>query len=623
MSAEAALARLEAGDPAGALALLDDDAAEALNAKHLLASGIVQLANNCPDKALPALRAAVALGETAPTTLLNLALAERQAGDAGVGLRLMQALERHLPGWDEPPLRLAEAFRAMGRAEEAEQAYRRCLELNPGRESALLGLAGLLVMRGEGEAARELLLHCCGLAPHRADVWDTLGIALQATGDAALAESAFARAQELAPRVLEYALHRLEAACAVGNGESLLAWLEVAGAKDPLNPVPLTARGLLLERLGRRIEAADALEAAAALAPDAALPAYFLGEVLARCNRLREADAALRRAGELDPDNPRPRNTRATVLFRMHRHAEARSELLRAIEEHGERAVELCNLANATTCLGMQEEGVALARRAIELAPDSALPWRALCNTLPYRDGISGAEMLAALRACSDRLPRVQPPLFSNAPDSERPLVLGLLSGSLRVHPVGWLTVAGFEALDPALFGVVCLAQNASNDWIARRFRSLAREWHDIDTLSDPALAETARALGIDVLIDLGGYGDSARMPACAHRMAPVQVKWVGMQTHSSGPPKWTGSSATAGRRRRSWRTSIASGRCACRTVMCATARRPTRRMSGSCRHSRMATSRSAASTTWRRSRRASSRRGATSSIGCPARDWC
>ena len=272
-----------------------------------------------------------------------------------------------------------------------------------------------------------------------------------------------------------------------------------------------------------------------ALAPDAPLPVYFLGEVLARSNRLDDAEAALRRASEFDPDNAEVRNTRATVLFRMHRHAEARSELLALIERDGEHVNALCNLANATTCLGLQDEGVAAARRAIELAPEALLPRRALCSTLTYRDGVTGAELLAALRDCSDRLPREHPPGFANTPDPDRPLVVGLLSGSLRVHPVGWLTVAGFETLDPAVFSIVCLAQNAANDWIARRFRALAREWHDVDALSDPALAAKARALGIDILIDLGGYGDAGRMTACAHRMAPVQVKWVGMQNHSSG----------------------------------------------------------------------------------------
>src|SRR6202044_360171 len=106
---------------------------------------------------------------------------------------------------------------------------------------------------------------------------------------------------------------------------------------------------------------------------------------------------------------------------------------------------------------------------------------------------------------------------------------------SLRTHPVGWLTIAGFEGLDPAAFEIVVLAQHAARDAMARRFRAIARSWHDVDSIDDAGIAALGRSLGIDVLIDLGGYGDSGRMLACAQRLAPVQVKWVGMQNHSSG----------------------------------------------------------------------------------------
>ena len=536
MTPEFVLERLRAGDAAGALEMLDTAAPpDALDATSLVARGMVQLANHRPTEALSSLRMAVALGDTLPATLLNLALAEQQAGDPTRAMRLMEALEQRLPDWDEPPLRRAEALRASGDFEAAEQAYHRVLQINPRRESALLGLGGLLLMRGDGHAASELLLRCCGIAPDRADAWDTLGLALLRTGDKKPAEAAFAKAQELSPQILEYGLHRADAAAAAGTADDFLAWLDVASETDPLNPVPPAVRGVVLERLGRRAEAIDALETATTLAPDALLPLSFLGELLGRSNRLREAEVVLRRALELDPDNQRLANSRAAVLFRMYRHAEARTELLASLERNGEQVHELCNLANATVCLGLQEEGVAYAHRAIALSPDSAMPWRALCNTLPYRDGVTGAELLQALRNCSDRLPREAPPAFSNAPDPDRPLTIGLLSGSLKTHPVGWLTVAGLETLDPAAFSVICLAQNGAHDWLARRFRALAREWHDIDALSDPALAAKARGLGIDILIDLGGYGDAARMTACAYRLAPVQVKWVGMQNHSSG----------------------------------------------------------------------------------------
>ena len=51
-------------------------------------------------------------------------------------------------------------------------------------------------------------------------------------------------------------------------------------------------------------------------------------------------------------------------------------------------------------------------------------------------------------------------------------------------------------------------------------------------------LADAVRSLEIDILIDLGGYGDAGRMTACAQRLAPVQIKWVGMQNHSTGMPE-------------------------------------------------------------------------------------
>jgi tetratricopeptide (TPR) repeat protein len=101
MMPDAALALLQEGDPAGALALLEVAGEQQSNAEALVVRGMVQLANHRPEQALPVLRQAVALGDTRPPTLLNLALAEQQAGDTAHAFRLMQELERLLPDWDE------------------------------------------------------------------------------------------------------------------------------------------------------------------------------------------------------------------------------------------------------------------------------------------------------------------------------------------------------------------------------------------------------------------------------------------------------------------------------------------------------------------------------------------
>jgi protein O-GlcNAc transferase len=542
-----------------------------------LLAGVDLLAAGRFEDALVPLRLALSIGDMSSAARLNLAIAEDRAGDRGYARRLIRQVAADRPEWDEPPLRLAESLRAGGEYAAAEEAYRQVLELNPSRPEALIALSGLLLIRRQSEAARDLLIRCCGIVPDNAEAWNTLGVALRATGAPGLALSAFITAQRLRPDCLDYVLNGVEAAVdplpdhhrsgdpancnqpdgsphdnlsreshpAMGShslaGESRegvaeLARLTVLCEQNPLNAALLVGRGMLLERLGCRLEAIDALEAATELTPDELTPLRLLSSVLTRSNRIRQAEQVLRRISALEPDNPQLRNDHAAVLIRMYRHAEARTILLELVDSHGPHAAFLCNLASATGCVGFQDEAVELALRAVQLHPHTVLSRRALCNTLPYRDGTTGTALLAAMRDCSAILPRTRQPRLQNTLDPDRPLVIGLLSGSLRSHPVGWLTVAGIETLDPDQFSVVCLVQNGvADDPIARRYRTAARDWIEIDSLGDVALAGVARAQGIDILIDLGGYGDGARMSACANRLAPVQIKWVGMQAHSSG----------------------------------------------------------------------------------------
>ncbi|HET8997157.1 MAG TPA: hypothetical protein VFN42_10870, partial [Acetobacteraceae bacterium] len=398
---------------------------------------------------------------------------------------------------------------------------------------------GLLLARDASGEARELLLRCCGIAPGRAEAWHALGLALAATGDTALAHTAFIEAQRLEPSAPEHALRGIEAAQAAGDAEPELARLEALGREDPFNPVWPLARGMLLECLGNRSAAIDALEAAAVLAPDAPLPAALLAGVLARSQQHREANAALQRAIALDPENTDLSNMRAVVLMRMQRHAEALALLLELQQRCGDSAALLSNLANASVYLGLHDAAIDSLRRAMAMDPEAVLPRRVLCNVLPYCDGTTGVQLLAALRNCAECAPCEAPAVLGNLPDPDRKLTVGLLSGSLKTHPVAWLTLAGFETLDPAQFALVCLVQNPKpHDLMARRFRVIAREWIETDALNDAALAQTARDAGVDVLIDLGGYGEGSRMQACRHRLAPVQIKWVGMQSHSSGLPE-------------------------------------------------------------------------------------
>lgn len=498
--------------------------------------GITLMAEGRFTEALATLRAAAARGRNSPADLLNIAIAQDRTGEIAAARATMRHLAACMPGWDEPPLRLAESHRAEGDASQAIALYRTVLARNPRRVEALVALSGLLLTCGSVEEARELLVRCLSIAPDNHEAWNALGLALGAAGAHDKALGAFILAQDIRPDRLNYVLNGVEAALLAGRGEPELTRLDGRCRRHPGEAAPLAGLGLLLHRLGHTNTAIDTLEMAFERARDELIPLRLLAGVLARSPRVVRAEQVLRLLFERTPDDPQVQNDLAAVLMRLHRHAEARALLLGLLETGGPHVSVLSNLANATVCQGLQEEAIAIAERAVALDPSSVLARRAWCNALPYQDGVSGMMLLAAMRQCSDVLPRMEQPGLRNVPDPERKLVVGLLSGTLRTHPVGWLTLAGIEHLDRERFEVVCLAQNtAAHDPMAQRYHAVARDWIEVDGLSDAELTGRAREVGVDLLIDLGGYGDAARMTACANRLAPVQIKWVGSQTHSSG----------------------------------------------------------------------------------------
>jgi predicted O-linked N-acetylglucosamine transferase (SPINDLY family) len=455
------------------------------------------------------------------------------------------------PVADSGQAALAEAARlaTTGRPDEAEAAYVRLIATCPASLPALLGLAALRAGRGDGAGAQFLLSRACFLAPDRPELWHALGQALLVTADIAAAETAFAEACRRAPadprdpgsidRRLAYARLRCEAAHMAGNAAALRAQAEAILDADPLDAAALFGRAVLLALDGQRAEALDAAEAAAILLPGAAEPAKLFGRLLARTLRAAEAAEALARAVALAPDDADLGNDHAVALVRVYRFAEAAERLAAIVARHGATPARLSNLANATLALGRQEEAAAIARRAVASWPEDIVGHRALLNALAYLPGTSAAALRDAACACAAHIPGATSapapcgPAWSDR-DLQRPLRIGLLSGTLKIHPVGWLTVAGLEALDPAQFRLVAFAQHTARDPIARRFQSIA-DWHAIDTMEDAALTGHIRAQAIDVLIDLGGYGDHGRLTACAARAAPVQIKWVGAQSHSTG----------------------------------------------------------------------------------------
>ncbi len=430
-----------------------------------------------------------------------------------------------------------QALRAAGEWEQAIAVLEAANKINPSRAETLLSLGVLRLQHNDFPAAFNLIERALALRPGYAQAWDALGHLHTATGDHAASLDAFAQASVLQPNHLAFLLHRMEAAIECGQSKILAEIFTTELEADPLAAGPLAGLGLLAIRERRIEDAIDLLEAAAALNDSDPEPPMLLGVAYSFALQPQRAAPMLRLALERDPENTRLVNDLAVTLSRLYCYEEAVELLTVSIEKHGPNVLALGNLATAKAALGKMHEACEAARSAVQLAPQDGRAARAFCNLLPYQEEISAPDLLAALRqvAASLHLPATRPHAVSRVPD--RKLRIGLLSNLLRTHPAGWLTLAGLEALDRAAFSIHCFGRFEPGDAIAQRFARLAAGWHSTEAMDDAQTAQCIRDAQIDILIDLGGFGDTGRIDVCAHRPAPLQVKWVGMQYHSTGLP--------------------------------------------------------------------------------------
>jgi predicted O-linked N-acetylglucosamine transferase (SPINDLY family) len=120
---------------------------------------------------------------------------------------------------------------------------------------------------------------------------------------------------------------------------------------------------------------------------------------------------------------------------------------------------------------------------------------------------------------------------WSNTPEIGRRLRVGLLSGDLRSHPVGFFVESILAALAANASGQLQLMVYSTNfltDGVTERIKATCHGWRCVAGLTDRSLAQLIRDDGIDILIDLSGHTAYNRLPMFAWKPAPVQVSWLG-----------------------------------------------------------------------------------------------
>ncbi|TPD63962.1 tetratricopeptide repeat protein [Stenotrophomonas maltophilia] len=259
----------------------------------------------------------------------------------------------------------------------------------------------------------------------------------------------------------------------------------------PNHPEALARLGRVAWMAGAHADAATLLGQASALAPEHPGIALWLGHALEDANDAEGASAAYRRAHALMPDEPYIAAQRLAWQRR------------------------LCDWQDVDA-LADQVRGALVSGQGV-VEPFAFLS-----------EDASAAEQLACARARAAAVAASVRPLPPAKLRERGPLRVGFLSNGFGAHPTGLLTVALLEQMsrDPAL-QLHLFALNADDGSRIRQRLQAATRLHDVMGLRHADTAARIRAQGIDLLLDLRGWGGGGTPEVLAMRPAPLQLNWL------------------------------------------------------------------------------------------------
>ncbi|WP_322057785.1 tetratricopeptide repeat protein [Paraburkholderia sp. J63] len=458
---------------------------------------------------------------------------------------------------------LGQAYALALRYVEATSIYRGLLDEDDADPDLWFGLGNALQAQGELHDAAAAWEAVAQRDPHRADALNNLGNCYRLLDESALAQSAYERALAAQPGNADALTNLgtlLRARGSLGEAQVLL---REAVAAAPASPAALVNLGAVLIDCENPQEAAQVLARAVAIAPDFAPAAFNYGNALHALGQRREAQEQYRRALAIEPGHAEAANNLGNLCRELGEHKAAMdafetamrarpdfvdaynnaANLLRALGHKDAACVllrkaqalapthsaTLNNLGNVLKDCGELEEGIACLRQALASDPVNLTAHSNLLYALSFQSS-DAAEILAEARrwAAQHEVP-LRASRIAHAPvrAEARRLRIGYVSADFREHCQALFMMPLLSNHDRTRFEIHAYSSVVRPDAITARLASHVDAWHDVQPLSDAALAARIHADGIDILVDLAMHMADGRPLLFARQAAPVQVAWL------------------------------------------------------------------------------------------------
>ena len=319
--------------------------------------------------------------------------------------------------------------------------------------------------------------------------------------------------------------------------------------------------GITLKDLGRLNSAVESLNNAIEIDPKYVDAHYNLAITLKKLGLLDAAVKSYENVLAINPNFAQAHNNLGNVFKSLGKNHAAVDCYKKAIAINPNFAEAYSNLGNVLRNLNYREKALECFLRAYELKPNMDFLFGDILNStmhLCFWDSLQELEEELIQKIKNNEkaaipfhlMPLIDDPALlrsateifvheicpknnilsqiENHPKHQK-IRIGYFSGDFREHPLSYLTAELYEVHNRSHFEIHAFSfGKETNDEMNLRIKAGVDHFHDVHSMTHKEIAELARALEIDIAVDLGGLTAEARTDVFAMSAAPIQLSYIG-----------------------------------------------------------------------------------------------
>jgi len=450
--------------------------------------------NNELEKAIESYQKALSISPDYPTLHNNLGNALKEFGEVERAIQCFrQAIEIN-PEFPDSHNNLGDAFRELNQFDDAVESYEKAINLDPNYFEAFNNLGTAFKDLDKLDEAVSSYEKALKINPAFSDSYNNLGNVLKKLGKLDEALECYEMGISVNPNDVDIHNNIGRLFSKLKRMDEALQSYNTALKINPLHAETYKNLGIIFMKLDRLDESFKHIEKALKLNPEYAEGHSMKGRILSEFDQLDEALESFRKANQID------------------------SNLYFILSNIMQTKMRLCDWSNLPELLET------LKSRINNNEKHTIIPFDLLSLIDDPR-----LQKMASENYIKEDFPRNYSVPNSTSYPKHKKILIGYFSSDFRIHPVATLTAELYETHDRSQFEIHAFSFGPdTSDEMNLRIKAGVDHFHDILDMSEKDSVVLARALEIDIAIDLGGFTGDSRTGIFAMRVAPIQISYIG-----------------------------------------------------------------------------------------------